>query len=285
MVRNFELLNDKGETFSLMDINNYCYMNEPSGLGYSYNTDYQRLGFSYIENLRTVEQGTIEGTLLFRNYDNYKKLVDYVENSDNLYFEYILPFNNGDKTYYRDVQLNSLEKTEIKPENRLLSSQVSFSCLSLWYEKLEQNFKMQTISGETRWDFNWDAQFTSYTNNRLPYVNKGHIDAPIEVQIYGPVKNPHIKLYIENVLKQDIQITANFEQYESLLYGSKENNFYIYKENTDGTLQSLFTLDNIDFSNDNVLRIPRNKSCEIELTADTDITSAMLKIYTMYKAI
>lgn len=285
MVRKFELLNDNGESFSLMDINNYCYMNEPSGLGYSYNTDYQRLGFSYIENLRTVEQGTINGSLLFRNYDNYKKLIDYIEKSNELYFLYVLPFKNGDKTYYREIQIDSLEKTEIKPENRLLSSQVVFKCLSLWYEKNIISFNMQTSDSETKWDWNWDANFISHNMNSFNFVNYGHIDAPIEVTIKGPVSSPHIQLYIDNILKQDVKINTNFQQYESLLYGTRENNFYINKEEKDGTINSLFSLNIIDFENDNVIRIPKNKNCTIKLTADDSITSANIKIYTMYKAI
>ena len=53
MVRQFRLVNEKGQEFSLMDIYNYCFMSEPSGLGYSYNTSYQQVGNSFFEQLKT----------------------------------------------------------------------------------------------------------------------------------------------------------------------------------------------------------------------------------------
>lgn len=58
MVREFKLINDKGQEYSLMDIENYCLMTEPSGLGYGYSTEYEQLGNTFISNLRRVEQRT-----------------------------------------------------------------------------------------------------------------------------------------------------------------------------------------------------------------------------------
>lgn len=57
------------------------------------------------------------------------------------------------------------------------------------------------------------------------------------------------------------------------------------KEEVDGTKVNIFNLDVVDLDNDNVLRIPKGKSCEIRLLADNDITKATITIYTYYKAI
>ena len=61
MVREFKLVNEKGQEYSLMNINDYCLLTEPTGLGYSYSTEYERLGNTFIANLRKVEQGQING--------------------------------------------------------------------------------------------------------------------------------------------------------------------------------------------------------------------------------
>lgn len=58
MVREFKLLNEKGQSFSLMDINNYVLLTAPTGLGYSYETEYERVGTSFIANLRNMAQRT-----------------------------------------------------------------------------------------------------------------------------------------------------------------------------------------------------------------------------------
>ena len=70
MVREFKLINEKGQEFSLMDIYNYTLLTDPSGLGYTYITEYQQLGDTFISNLRNIQQGQINGTLNFINYEN-----------------------------------------------------------------------------------------------------------------------------------------------------------------------------------------------------------------------
>ena len=58
MVREFKILNEKGQEFSLMDIKNYCLLTNPTGLGYSYQTEYEQLGNTFINKLRRTEQLT-----------------------------------------------------------------------------------------------------------------------------------------------------------------------------------------------------------------------------------
>ena len=69
------------------------------------------------------------------------------------------------------------------------------------------------------------------------------------------------------------------------MYGTKENEFYINRQKTDGTIESLFSLDVIDFENDNVIRLPLNKSCEIRLKADNEVLNAQVTILAYYKAV
>ena len=83
-VRTFELVNNKGQVFSLMDINEGCIFKEPENLGYGYTSEFQRLGNTYIEALRTINQSQIPGNLEFKNYDNYRKFIDYVESAEGL---------------------------------------------------------------------------------------------------------------------------------------------------------------------------------------------------------
>ena len=62
MVRKFKLINNLGQEYSLMDIENYCLLTEPNGLGYSYSTEYEQLGNTFITNLRRIEQRTSKWT-------------------------------------------------------------------------------------------------------------------------------------------------------------------------------------------------------------------------------
>lgn len=284
MVREFKLVNEKGQEYSLMDIKNYCLLTEPNGLGYGYTTEYEQLGNTFISNLRRIEQGQITGTVNFLKYDNYKKMIDFIEQSESLKFSYKLPLKSGSKEYFKDVQIKNITKTEIQP-NSVISESITFDCLSLWYEEKSTIFTIEPREDELRWDFKWNSRFAGYDSRKLTFVNQGHVEAPILVEIDGSLANPQIDLYIEGQLYQSVQFTTNIEAYEKFLYGTKETDFYINKQNTDGTLTSLKRLDVIDFNNDNVIRMPKNKSCEIVLSADSGVTNAKVTILVYYKAI
>lgn len=284
MVRGFRLINEKGQSYSLMDIENYCLLTEPSGLGYSYSTEYEQLGNVFIENLRKFEQGQITGIVNCLKYDNFKELVDFIEKANSLKLAYKLPLKNGEKEYLKDVNIQSLSKTQIQTTG-VISETIVFDCLSLWYEENIIIYDMQEQQEEIRWDFEWDSKFTAYDIRSLEYINEGHVEAPIQIEIAGPVINPEIQLYVEGELYQKVPFNIEIEEYEKLLYGTKENDFYIYRQKTDGTLESLFNLDVIQFENDNVIRLPQNKSCELRLKADNEILNAQVTILTYFKAI
>ena len=284
MVREFKLVNEKGQEYSLMDIYNHCLLTDPSGLGYSYSTEYEQLGNTFVTNLRKFEQGQISGTANFLNYDNYKNLVDFIEASESLRFSYKIPFQNGQKEYFKDVQIQSISKTQ-KQINGIISETVTFDCLSLWYEENTITYTVEQLENEIRWDFEWDSRFSDYASRTLQYINQGHIEAPVYIEIDGNVVNPVIELYVDGELYQTVEVKTTIAQYEKLIYDTRENQFTIAKQNTDGTLQSLFSLDYINFENDNVIRIPKNKSCEIRLTADNEVLNAQLTIYPRYKAV
>ena len=101
----------------------------------------------------------------------------------------------------------------------------------------------------------------------------------------GPLVNPQIDLYVEGQLYQTVTMTTQITQYEKLLYGTKENDFYINKQEADGSLTSLFNLDVININNDNVIRLPKNRSCEIVLSSETPVENAQITILVYYKAI
>ena len=284
MVRGFRLLNEKGQSYSLMDIQNNCLLTEPNGLGYSYSTEYEQLGNIFVENLRKFEQGQITGIVNFLKYDNFKELVDFIERAENLKLAYKIPFKNGEKEYLKDINIQSLTKTQIQT-NGVMSETITFDCLSLWYEENTIIYDMQQQEDAIIWDFAWDSKFTSYDTRSLEYINRGHVEAPVLITLDGPVINPNIQLYVEGELYQEVPLSVEIGEYEKLLYGTKENDFYINKQKTDGTLESLFNLDVINFENDNVVRFPKNKSCELRLKAENEILNAQVTILAYYKAV
>lgn len=43
MVREFYLINELGQSFSMMNIEEGCFLDEPSGLGYEYDNKYEQI--------------------------------------------------------------------------------------------------------------------------------------------------------------------------------------------------------------------------------------------------
>ena len=282
-VRKFLLENEKGQQYRLDSLNEGCFLVSPSNLGYSYESDFVRLGYSFIENNRQIQQKNPAGTAYFKSYDKVKEFIDFVENSTSLKWVYIVPFEEEEKSYYRDVTIVKLDKTE--KSGKWLACPVEFAGLSLWYEENTIIYTITPQSNEIRWDFEWDSRFTDYDTRNLQYINQGHTEAPILVEMDGHLVNPKIELYVEGELYQSVEITVEIAEYEKLLYGTRENDFYINRQKTDGTLESLFDLDYIDPANDNVIRLPKNKSCELRLTADNEVLNAQVTILPQYKAV
>lgn len=282
-VRRFLLENEKGQQLDMNDFKNSCLLISPTNLGYSNKSEFEQLGSTFIENNRIIEQKNPSGTIYFKSYDKCKEFIDFIEKSEILKWVYIIPFLSEDKTYYREVSIREFQKTEKKIG--MLACPIVFNGLSLWYEENTTTYKIEPSENEIRWDFKWDSKFSDYDTRSLQYVNNGHIEAPILVEINGHVINPSIELYIEGKLYQTVTFNTEIEEYEKLLYGTKENDFYIQRQKADGTLESLFSLDVIDFENDNVIRLPKSKSCEIRLKADNEVLNAQITILAYYKAV
>ena len=171
MVREFKLVNEKGQEYSLMDIENYCLLTEPSGLGYSYNTEYESVGNSFIETLRQLQQGQFNGTVNTLYYDNFKALVDFIENSQKLRLAYKVPYKNGNQEYLKDVKIQVLDKTE-KLTTGVISEPIVFDFTSLWYQEAVGIFNMLPSSeNEVRWNFKWDSKWADYSSRNMEYIN------------------------------------------------------------------------------------------------------------------
>ena len=171
-VRQFSLINDKGQEFSLMDIQNYCFLSSPSGLGVAFDREYEQMGNTFVESINRVSQGKIPGTLCFKNYDNYLKLSNFILNSKKLLYNYIIPFESGKRTFYKDVKLLSLSKAELDNKYGVLVSQVNFDCLTLWYENIIIEELTDDSEDAMVWDFKWDPYFVEYSNREVDLVNK-----------------------------------------------------------------------------------------------------------------
>lgn len=284
-IRNFYFENEKGKRIDCQRIDGSLFFYNVTGLGYEEEIEYVQIGNNFVPNRKKIKQNQISGDLDFYDmtYDEYCNFVNFILTAKELKLIYV-PKKTIRTEYYRDIDLFKIDKTE-EDEYNILTCPILISCKSLWYKKNETIYTIEPQTNEIRWDFDWNSRFADYDTRSLTYINEGHVEAPILVEISGHVVNPCIELYVEGQLYQTVTFTTEIDEYEKLLYGTKENEFYIEKQNTDGTKESLFNLDVIDFENDNVIRLPKNKSCELKITADNEVLNAQVTILTYYKAV
>ena len=285
MVRQFYIENEKGQKYDLMNYEDFCFLSEPSGLGYSYSTEYLPLGNTFIENIRNLEKGLINGNLVTKYYDNFKEFCDFIEQSNTLKFAYTVPFEKKSPiTYYKDIKIASLKKTQKDNTSGMLIIPVTFDCLSLWYSKNDIIYTITKKDREMRWNFRWNSRFTSYSSRNIVFNNKGHVEAPISVEMDGYLVNPCISVYVNEKEIYRLKIPIIIEEYEKLLYSTSDNNLYLYKQEKDGTLTNLFKNEYIDISNTNIFKLPKGIS-EVRLTADNEVLSAKLSILEQFKVV
>lgn len=285
MVRQFRFINEKGQEFNLMGLYTSCFLSEPDGLGYSYNATYEQVGNSFFETLRNVQQAQITGIANFSSYDNFRSLVDYIEGSESLRFGYKIPYKNLPvKEYFKDINIQNIGKGQIDTDG-ILRCPITFDCLSLWYEENRTIYSTSAQANEIRWDFKWDSKFVDYNNRTLEYINKGHVPAPVLIKIKGPVTNPTLTLKVEGQVYQEVEVNVTLQEYEAFEYCTLTNSFYIRKENTDGTYTNLFDQEYIDPANNNVIKFPQGKSCELIMSAENEILNAEVSVYAYYKVV
>lgn len=284
-IRNFYFENEIGQRIDCQKIDGNLFLYNVTGLGFEKETEYVQIGNTFVKNKENMKQNIIEGELEFYNmtYDEYTNFIDFVLSSKSLKLIYV-PKTSQRKEFYRDIDIVKIDKNEEDDYNVLISP-ITIYCKSLWYKQDVAIYTIKAQDDEIRWDFRWDSRFTDYDSRNLTYINKGHVEAPVLIEMSGHLVNPKIELYIEGELYQTVTFNVEIAEYEKLLYGTKENEFYINRQKTDGIIESLFNLDVIDFENNNVIRLPTNKSCEIKLTADNEVLNAQVTILAYYKAV
>lgn len=281
-VRRFILENEKGQQFRLDNLNEGCFLTSPSELGYAYNIDFLQLENEFIENNKKIQQKNPKGTLYFKSYDKIKEFGDFVESSQKLKWLYVIPFEKEEKTYYRDVSIINFDKTE--KAGKWLACAVEFAGLSLWYEQDETIFNIETYEDGMRYNYRWNSRYIEYNTRAIEFNNKGHVEAPIQVEISGFVQNPTITVLVDEEIYASIKIPITINEYEKLLYSSKTGDIYIQKQNTDGTKENLWEKEYIDITKQNIFKLPIGVS-EIRLTANDDVLNAKLTIFPQYKVV
>ena len=279
MIRQFALRNEYNQTYGLNDPET-GFLQNPVGLGNEKDSSFVAIGAAWMVNYIKNAQATIGGELVFAGRSPYKAYADFttfVRRASSLTLVYTTPHG----TFYKDVMLVSLEKTEITEGNVLLCP-VSFAAMSLWYASASNN--MSISDGEhLELPFTLPNQFNDNTAGSVFIPNDGSEPAPFRVAIHGPVAQPSIVLLSGNTELYRADISYSAARGEQICYSSVDNDLYIYHEDISGVRTNLFPY--MDIENANFFKVPVG-GATLQITAEAAITApVVVSTYNLFGAV
>lgn len=172
--RQFNLMNDLGETYRLTIANKYGagFMHDVSGLGFEEATTYQQIGNRYGLLTDKINQKKIKGVISFfqpHAYENYEKFVLFCQHKP-LKMYYRTPAGE----YWRDGSVTTIEKSESADS---LKATAEFTASGLWYRPFEvEGTNAVSIASE------------STNESGLHIIIKGAMSAPLWTQTVDGVQ-------------------------------------------------------------------------------------------------
>lgn len=277
-MRKFYIEANNGLRYNLQ--NEKCFLNSPTGLGFSKNTTYATVGnYFIIDNIQNAQKN-ITGQLVFMGdyYTNFKEFVDFSK----AYKEYKLVYDANGTEYYIDIDIVSLSKSDSQRKGCLICD-LSFLSKSLFYKKTENKYHLTPSNIGSRWDVDFNFMFTDEIPGQVLVDNSGHVPSSFEFEILGPVENPSLEVYEEGILVNDILFTVTIENGESLIFGNKDNNLYVYIKNlSTGDLTNAF--ETLDINNENFFKL-RVGSSLLSFSGESPIPELSLTTYEEYEAV
>ena len=232
--RQFKLIDSVGAEYDLCDTAHAFY--SPDGLGFSRNISSVQVGSAFAMVESKLNQQTIKGEMRFRDYDAYAAFNTFIS-AGNLTLGY-RP-KGFTVWYYRKVEVQRLDKTEIDRQAHRLICPIDFICLSQWYEKAYAKETIDLTGENTVFPLVFPFVFADAEKNELVLQNERVSPAPCKIIISGPVSNPHWSLIsggktiasggvqISLLAGEQLIIDANIESMGiTKLSGNTETNVY-----------------------------------------------------------
>ncbi len=282
IVRSFSLLDLYGREYSLNQAEKTALLTDPQGLGYEFSTTYIDVGDAFVRTKYKGKQAVISGTLIFGSsspYSLYTAFRDFVREAVSLRLVYQPPGSSA--AYYRDVDLVTLEKTEM--EEGVLKSAVKFYCKSLFYSDTKNYFIVTAVEGEMRYDITWPATYNDYSERSVQLSNTGDVEAPFTATLQGYCENPTITLMKDGEAVKSVTFPVTLQSDELILYSTLDDDLYVYQVDADGNKTNIMQL--LDIDCDNFFKIPTG-DYSIRFTSDTGAAyTTTLVMYKFYRTV
>lgn len=289
-MRKFYLEDQKGERIPLNNEHG-IFLYNPNGLGIDYSNSYGESGSGFFLRLKDgVSQNEIGFTLVFPQgadspYERYRALIDWIYAAEELFFIYC-PY--GVNEYYKRVEIQTIEKTELDKYGSLESS-VSILPMTPWYLPSPININFgEDQENAMRYTY-------TYTNDLIYGVGskdytaeitvKGHIPSAVKVTFQGQVINPVLTLrgMASRKAYGVCSIDEVFGSTDTLVFSTAEQDSYVQKIDAQGNITDL--LDKIDITTNPFFRVPLSEPCELTISGESILGKAQMLLYVYYRGV
>lgn len=277
-MRKFYIQADNGLRFDLQN-KSKCFLNAPEGLGFVKDNSYINVGNYFTIDDSKNEQKSIGGSLIFKGdwYNNYKEFITFIKS----YNDYKLVYKYDDNDYYIDIDIIEVEKGDTGG-NKYLECNIEMKSKSLWYKQNSITRTIEQAEELPQWDWRFDLTFNDETLDRIDINNQGQVETPFEFELFGVVEGLSLDVYKNGEVINTITFDVELEDGESLLYGNKDNNLYVYKK-SDGVLTNV--VDCLDLDNNNWEKLPIGETA-LKFNADIGtISSVTITYFEEYEAV
>lgn len=200
-MREFYLINGKGNRYSLMDVKHWLHA--PNNLGAKFNSRYEQIGANFIRTKKITQPDDITGNLLFTGKNKYQDYSDFISFAS---IEPLTLLYVSDEEYRASVDISSISKSEIV--NSILTCTINFKRLSRWYKRY-YIFNDGNVKDGKIYDYGFNYKYTEMEPETAIVQSDSGYESPTQITIYGPCINPTWKHYLNNDIIGTGSVKAN----------------------------------------------------------------------------
>lgn len=223
--------NALGQKYDLTEKSFHTFLNEPQGFGFQKSFSSIRVGNSELVVSSQYEMTDISGELLFydstigEKYQRYQAFMQFLKFTP-IEFHYQTP--NELKSYYSDVIITVVDKTEVSSDN-ILHVPITMHRLSEWLDDIDNIFVFGN-DPETNgkiYDLERPYHYAGTTLSNASIYNSGTDDVGFTFIIDGDVLNPQFTL---SQAGEQYGVCKIQGTYDYVSINSVEKDEYIYLE-------------------------------------------------------
>lgn len=286
-MRQFYLVNKDGQRYQLINDFSKAFLWQPSGLGFGIDRDYKESDGFFFEMNKEVAQTAKSGTLVFFGpdpYPEYKAFMDYITHSEDLKLAYC-PKNNW---YYVDIDIESVEKTEIEEDGTLQCS-INMLPKTPLYLPYELNIDLSGDLGTSikQYDYKYDYVYSNTAvAGEIEFEIPAQMDSGLEITIPGQISSPVMTFYANGEIIGQIDLSSisvslgEYVRYSSIPLSA---GIYMYSGGSETDITAQIGLSP---SYPTFFLLPPNKTIKAVLQADILTgTTAALKVYEYFYSV